>query len=291
MNPALRKYTRALDRLLYFIRAREAAREQKELVGGPGPHSDDPILQTFRFCNINREDDAVTKWVKTHVRDAYDARGKRFLVPQLLAARIFNEPETLSRILPVEDVRQTLAVLQKVRGDGQKIMRGAYMMPVHGDNGKGKDVAAYYLAAVEQAQAVDWTQCHTLAGVAERLVRLMGIGDFLANQVCTDLRYTSHWADAPDWHTFVLCGPGSRRGIDRFDAAGVPQDEKRLGIRQQRVYVERLLAIREQLLPPQVTPMVVGYFSDPNNLSNTFCEFDKFERALWSDRQISLRKY
>lgn len=292
MNHALRLYGRPRDRLLYFIRAREQAREQKELVGGPGPHSADPILATYRFCNINREHDAVTKWVAAHVRDEFAERGKNFLVPQVLVARIFNEPEVLHRILPVIKPEVTLHILRQMREqEGRTIMRGAYMMPVHGHNGRGKLVEEYYLAAVAEAQKVDWTLCHTLAGVAERLVRIMGIGDFLANQVCSDLRYTPQWADAQDWRTFVLCGPGSRRGIDRYDSASVPKEDDPIGTKQQRYYGQRLLEIRDELLPPQVDPAVVGYFSDPNNLSNTFCEFDKFERALWASKPVSLRKY
>lgn len=286
----LRTFPRALDRLLYFIRAREQARETKELVGGPGPHSSDPILAVGRFCNINREHDVVTKWVKANVRDVYAPYGKNFLVPQVLAARIFNEPDTLREILPALDPAFVLSQLSNMRAQGRKIMRGAYMMPVHGNNGKGKDVAEYYMAAVAEARSVPWSLCESLEGVAERLVQLMGIGDFLANQVCADLRYTPGWGQAKDWGTFVLCGPGSRRGIDRYDAGrGAPPDEKAIGNKPQRHYRERLLLIREELVG-QVSPTVARYFADPNNLSNTFCEFDKFERALWSAKS-TLRKY
>lgn len=288
----LRTFPRAVDRLLYFIRAREEARLTKELVGGPGPHSSDPILATYRFCNINREHDNVTRWVKANVRNKYAPYGRDTLVVQVLTARIFNEPTTLAEILPVVDVNEALRKLRALRAEGRKIMRGAYMMPVHGNNGLGKQVEEYYMAAVGQARYVPWTKCLTLAGVAERLVQLMGIGDFLANQVCTDLRYTPHWsqARAPDWFDFVLCGPGSRRGIDRYDAGRGQADEKGLGTKTQAHYGQRLLQIRLEL-EPLLSDTVNGYFVDPNNLSNTFCEFDKFERALWSDKAPSLRKY
>jgi hypothetical protein len=286
---ALRKYT-VRERLLYFIRMREEARLRKELVGGSPPYSSDAIIGAYRFCNINREHDAVTKWIKTNVRDKFSPYGKRVLVPQVLTARIFNEPATLERILPVSDVNMALRKLRAMRAEGHKLMRGAYMMPVHGSNGLGKHAEEYYMAAVGQAQYVDWTQCHTLEGVAERLLRLVGIGDFLANQVCTDLRYTPQWEMAPDWQNFVLCGPGSRRGIDRYDIDDRVEDEKRLGTKRYDYYQARILAIREQLWG-LVSVEVDGYFNDINNLSNTFCEFDKFERALWADKLPSLRKY
>ena len=274
------------SRFLYFIRTREAARHNKDVVGGPGPHIEDPIIGTSRFCNVNREHDAVTKWVKQWVRDVYAPHGKNVLVPQVLAARIFNEPATLAAILPVVDVGDAVATLKAMRADGKKIMRGAYMMPVHGNHGGGKTVEEYYLAAVGEALKVDWTLCESLASVAERLIQLMGIGDFLANQVCADLRYTHHWENAPDWDEFVLCGPGSRRGIDRYDKV---QDEKKRGTLKQSHYGQRILEIREEIWQDLDDEEVWQAFRDPNNLSNCFCEFDKFERALRGE--ATLRRY
>ena len=271
------------DRLLYFIRTREAARHNKEVVGGPGPHVEDCIIGTSRFCNVNREHDAVTIWVKDWVRDVYAPHGMNVLVPQVLAARIFNEPKTLTAILPVVDVGDAVATLKAMRAEGQKIMRGAYMMPVHGSHGGGKTVEEYYLAAVGEALKVDWTLCESLASVAERLIQLMGIGDFLANQVCADLRYTKPWETAPDWDEFVLCGPGSRRGIDRYDK------QERLGVKPQAHYGQRVLEIREEIWPDIDDEEVHQALRDPNNLSNCFCEFDKFERALRGE--ATLRRY
>lgn len=53
-----------------WIRAREAIRLKKE-AGAPPPWIEDPILATYRFCNVRREDDLVTRWVRSHVRDPY----------------------------------------------------------------------------------------------------------------------------------------------------------------------------------------------------------------------------
>ncbi len=288
------------ERFYYFVREREHARHRKDLIGGPGPHSEDPIIATYRFCNIDRENDAVTKWVKANVRDKFAPQGKRVLVPQILAARIFNEPECLRAILPVprgeDGMRETVKILAARKAADHKVMRGAYMMPAHGDGGKGKTVEEYYLNAVRLAWEVDWTKCTTLADVADQLVKLKGISDFLANQVCTDLRYTLHWSfeDTPDWLDFVLCGPGTRRGVDRWD--GHKLGDKKFGNRKQSHYINRLLQIRdviwsEGIASGSIDPAITTRFQDPNNLSNTFCEFDKFERALWSDGHVTLRKY
>lgn len=268
----------APERFRHFVRAREDARLVKELLGGPGPHSEDPIIAVNRFCNVDREDDAVTKWVAKHVREEYAPCFPSFMVVQVLAARIWNHPPTLEEILPVSKFADEQAeVLRKLlarRARGEKTMRGAYMMPVHGNNGRGKSVDEYYLAAVAEAHTVDWEKFESFAEVAGRLTQILGIGEFLANQVVADLRHCPHWRDMPDRSTFVLCGPGSRRGIDRYD--GQPQD-KQFGGRAQKWYVERLLTIRQELLDDYFFNTT---FYDPNNVSNCFCEFDKYERVL-----------
>ena len=52
-------HPRAFDRLVYYINERESIRKLRE-AGYPKPWTQDKILQTYRFCNVNREDDTVT---------------------------------------------------------------------------------------------------------------------------------------------------------------------------------------------------------------------------------------
>ena len=260
------------EQFRYFIEARERARYHKELIGGPGPHSDDPIIAVNRFCNVNREDDAVTKWIKVNVRDRWGDCGRRNVLIQVLVARLWNHPPTLEELLPYTSYDVALSTLQDRRDRGEKTMRGAYMMPVHGDHGKGKTVDEYYLQAVREASKMHWYALDELAEVAAQLTTILGIGGFIANQICTDLRYTAAWRNAPDWGTFVLCGPGSRRGLDRYFS------REATGNLQQRVYVEQLLDIREELQVEQHP--LASVFDDPNNLANAFCEWDKHERVL-----------
>lgn len=263
------------ERFLYFIDARERARHHKELIGGPGPHSDDPIIAVNRFCNVNREDDAVTRWIKANVRDRWSGCGRTSVLIQVLASRIFNEPATLRRILPVTDTNRMVRVLKGMQDEERlKIMRGAYMVGAHGPKNKGVPVREYYARVLRTAQKACWAKRPTLSSVASELCTIEGMGDFMANQVCTDLRYTAEWRNAPDWGTFVLCGPGSRRGLDRYDGHYMPHKT----YRKASVYTSRVLEIREELRT-QAHPLA-PVFDDPNNLSNCFCEYDKYERVL-----------
>lgn len=94
-----------------------------------------------------------------------------------------------------------------------------------------------------------------------------GVGDFLANQVLTDVRYHVKRAKRvfPDWHSFVLCGPGTLRGLARV-----------YGHNKQPADLVRDL--REELLFH--VPELATTFDDPNNVANSLCEFDKYQRAL-----------
>ena len=50
------------SRLLYWIQEREKVRQLKE-AGAPKPWTDDEVLQRYRFCNVRRMDDKVSRWL------------------------------------------------------------------------------------------------------------------------------------------------------------------------------------------------------------------------------------
>src|SRR4051812_6895474 len=110
------------QRFIDFLLAREEMRRHKELVGGPGPHSSDPILSNHRFCNINREDDGVTRFIHQNFRVPFRDRGKRFMVRQMLFCRIFNEPDVLKQVCPFEDAYTAVKKLKAYRKAGNKMM-------------------------------------------------------------------------------------------------------------------------------------------------------------------------
>lgn len=272
------------ERLVKFIHMRQFIRDMKDVVGWEGPFTSDPILNNNRFCNIDREHDTVTRWIKANVRDIYDRAGPNVLVPQVLAARVFNEPSSLQYVLPVEDVDETMANLARAKEAGliKRTLRGAYMMPVHGKDTKGVSAVRYYVECVIACARMNWMDIATLQGLADQLIQLHGVGPFVANQVVTDLRYTSWWADAPDWETFVMCGPGTIRGMNRLEGRAAKENVANA------LYKQKVLDLRERL---RVTyPQFVATWRDPNNVCNTLCEFDKYERLLWGESS-RLRSY
>lgn len=262
-------------RFLYFVEERENIRLSREVFDYSPPFTEDKVLQEFRFCNINREHDAVTRWVAKNVRSKLSGGNVMYLICAMLTCRIFNEPETLKLMdFSVFDIEAWFIVAKRKQKEGERVLRGAYMMPAHGINGKGVGVVDYYERVTLELSTRDALyEAKTLRAVAEEMDNVRGLGVFLANQVISDLRYTDNFKYSSDWETFILCGPGTRRGINRFD--GVSTEK----IKSQDFYVQRILQIKEMIMP-QVSRLLQDYYRDINNLSNSFCEFDKYERAL-----------
>ena len=278
-----------LATLISFVIERELIR-QRRAEGGPPPWTPNPILQKYRFCNINREDDAVTRWIDIHIRQRYCSSIQE-AVRQLLVARFFNEPKTLERIIPVTDFTVAEAELSSW-GDGRRLFRGAYMMPTHPPGVKGEQAFRYWLRVAREASlATDYAACNTLAEVASALMESGGIGPFIANQVCTDLRYCPLWGRRwKDWGTFILAGPGTCRGLNRVHNR--PLKSNQCGA----LWAQEVRDLRGDISEflPDDPPYWFGYFTDPNNMANTLCEFDKYMRAsdaTASGDKVRLRRF
>lgn len=288
--------TEVQNRFITFVRERETARVSRTL-GQNRPWCSDPIINEFKFCNVNREHDRVTRWIAKHVRPHLRKTHISTAVAQLYICRIFNEPATIEKIFPVNPDK-ALKTLQAMRNSGQKVLRGAYLCVPHGTSNAGRSTEEYFLDNMKKllTHSRDLDRCFTLEQVAEVMRQVDGIGDFITNQVITDLRYTPgayKWdcRDWPDWETFVLAGPGTRRGLNRYLGAGgvgTRRFPKIAGDCQ-----PLLLKIRDNLrlvLPDDIAE----HFRDPNNLSNCFCEFDKYERVrqqLAEGSRITVHRY
>lgn len=263
--------------------AREQARKNREVIKLPQyAWTDDPVIRRFRFCNINREHDAVTRWIDVHVRRPLFHHPKADLVLNLFLARVFNHPPSLQALGLVEFGRGALEAacirMAKYQASGAKLMRGAYMMGAHGPKNKGVNVVDYYfrIAGKLLDHYTTFNQAECLSTVAGILRQCEGIGSFVANQVVTDLRYTPQFELAPDWETFITAGPGTRRGLNHIHGRpvrqAVPEEQATTEVLELRDMLVRVDQIRWQ--------GIADCLHDPNNVSNSLCEFDKYVRGL-----------
>src|ERR1700749_5098271 len=77
-----------------FAANRQAAFEAR-LNGAPGPWTDDPILQTYKFCNVFRAADRVSQFMIRDVAYGHDSESRiRDRIFQIVAFRTFSKIET-----------------------------------------------------------------------------------------------------------------------------------------------------------------------------------------------------
>src|SRR5262249_50989978 len=74
---------------LHWVSEREVIRVKRE-AGEPGPWTDDPILRQFRFCNVARKRDRVSRWILAHLIEPY--REAPYLLEFLALGRWVNWP-------------------------------------------------------------------------------------------------------------------------------------------------------------------------------------------------------
>ncbi len=259
-----------------FIEEREYARIVKEeaIVLGPKQRKLDPIIAQYRFCNVRREDDAVTKWIDENIRLRFGAHEHGWF--PLIVARLFNLPESLSLItqmlLPFDEkgIRKTLTAH---KGFGGKVFNAAYIVST---NGRPGDKLDYVLRSVlrpiwqKRAAITASFKGATLAEIHELLQAQNGLGSFMAAQVVADLKYTPAYRAAEDWHTFAASGPGSRRGLNRV--MDYPTDKPW----RESPWRVCLADLRDQVLKRVKATLRDLHAQD---IQNCLCEFDKYERA------------
>lgn len=255
-----------------FITERELVRTRKEAGAAP-PWTEDWILQTYRFCNVRREDDKVTRWLKKNWRDPY--QGHENMVPAMLLARMVNWPPTLAAIgFPEKwDDEQIISRIQAHAETGAKTWSGAYIVSTCG---QPMDKARYVVETVCGWAVGPHYQPHpgdTLAAVWTRLCTINGLGaGFLAAQVVADLKHCDKYLlQAEDWGTWAASGPGSRRGLNRYFGAAL---DSRWKGDQWLEHLHKMMAKVAPLLPSHIEPI------SAQDYQNVMCEFDKYQRVV-----------
>jgi len=216
---------------LYMVWEREAMRIAKE--NGHAVLTDDPVLARYRFTNIRRRDDRMTKWFIEHLIEPAVENGDRHLWFTLLIGRLINWPPTLQALLNADvipcrphefDADRFSAVLEGQKAKGLKVYGEAYMCyPTMKDPGgiKSASIAKYIIGdAVKRAPDIHtqvWAPYEepSIERAVEALSQCFGIGTFIAGQVAADMSYTpGHLGEATDLYSWAPLGPGSQRGLN-----------------------------------------------------------------------------
>lgn len=264
----------AVERQMTYLRREEDRRAVAagETPQGP-PWTEDPILAQYRFCNIYREQDTVTNWLREEWREPHADDPDLWFA--FVVARHMNNVSLLGALggppLPW-DAERFKAVCLREQEAGRRVFSAAYMIATRHHGPKADYLADEIFQPLWDARDRLRPQPgDTLTGFHMSLGVFYGLASFLSAQVVADVKYVEPLLSAPDWHIFAASGPGSRRGLNRLlgrdKNARMTEDEFRL----------RLRDLREAMLPRF---RELGW-EEPHgqDVQNMLCEHDKYERV------------
>jgi hypothetical protein len=256
-----------LDEFVRFVNERWSI-HLKRTEGLPAPWTKDPILQKYRFTNVRREDDRVTRWIHEQwLRDrATDELWLAFYV-----SRVFNKPETLAAIgwpLPwsAATKKRVYTAIKKRQANGERVFNAAYIVSSHGRATCSK--TEYYMEIFDELWArrkvVRPVHGDSLESFFSRLCEQPGIGGFMGAQVVADIKAYEPLYGSDDLYTFARSGPGSRRGMHWV------RGTEPLPRYNESAWQADLLLLMAAVRPKLKVSL------DAQNLQNCLCEFSKY---------------
>jgi alpha-glutamyl/putrescinyl thymine pyrophosphorylase clade 1 len=192
------------------------------------PWTKDPILQKYRFCQVYRELDTVTIWIREHLREPAEQARIPYAWFLLCMARQINWPETLQEILDEEglalsvgqyNAKRVRDVMMTRRARGEKVYTGAYMVYAQNNaNAKPGWTCEHVLASVWKArERIDtWFTKGGMQSAWSALTPHPGWGGFMAYEVVCDARYMKQYGGHWDPNEWAHAGPGAIRGLNRL---------------------------------------------------------------------------
>lgn len=260
--------------LIYWIKEREQIRIRKAL-GGPQPWTDDPILNTYRFCNVRREDDLGTIWIRENIREPFADHPNLWFM--LCIARQINWSASLAELIasrtswPACDefkFDEMTAVLLNRKANGDKVFTGAYM--ISAPPTKGAEKAEYIVRNVLWPlwdYGLGFSPQPSMESIHRQITYHIGWGPFMAYQAVIDMRFTKLLSSAPDVATWAAAGPGTLRGLNRIHGRPIKQPLS------QAKALEEMLEIYHNVI------LQTNVLMDLSDVPNALCEIDKYLRV------------
>ena len=258
------------ERFFYYINERHNI-YLKRRKRDPFPWTEDEILQTFSFCNVFRELDTVTIWLRQNWREPYADHPN---LPFAMAmARQINWPETLEELgFPEHWNPERLKAIMHGRMDrGEKVYTGAYMLTgTLGGTKVEQTIDKILTPLYENPPPIHH---NSLQNTWAEYLPYAGFSGFMAYEVVTDLRHTKYLDKAEDIMTWANAGPGAKRGLNRIHGRPLNQTIKKEQLNEE---MKDLLDISNEvadMLDPSVPDL------EMREIEHCLCEFDKYERV------------
>lgn len=278
-----------IDEFLYFVKERQNIHVKRSKGCAP-PWTSDEILRTYRFTNVHRADDRVTKWI--HAKwllpneKEYDT-----IVFAMALARLVNLPDMLEELgyphkwSPARFVK----LMETRKAVGLLSYNNAYMINAVGAT-KGQSKASYLAECVlgpmwEKRRMLGEVlrTAPTLQALFDELVQLHGFGGgFMSGQVIADVKYTTIGRKKTDWWTFAVSGPGSRRGMHWL--CGTESFVGRNGDYVNSAYRDEVwranLTVLQRIVVEQIS-----WKLEASDVQNCLCEFSKYCKVKYLGRR------
>lgn len=216
---------RSWEGFLYFVWEREAIRLAREN-GYDKPWTIDPIMEKYRFCNIRRRDDRVTKWLMSNAYQHLSEDDDMWFVAAIF--RLINWPPTIAALLangavPAKaeefDSKLFVSVIEEIIDAGGKAYSGAYMTYPGRETGSTKSeffadrILAPLIVIADDIRSE--VKMNTVEDTVAILSSSFGLSTFLAGQIAADLTYyDAQLGEATDLYSFAPLGPGSQSGLN-----------------------------------------------------------------------------
>jgi hypothetical protein len=207
----------------YYASERQAMFERR--TGGlEPPWTADPILQTYKFCNVFRAADRVSQYMIRTVCYPDDDCTPADLLFRIVAFRTFSKIETwetVQRCLGRQPVLDDLAdgrfsaALEATRAENLAIYTTAFILCASDAYGQRlkhlNHVELFRHMFLQQDLAEDLRTARSLADVYHLLHAYPLMGDFMSYQTAIDLNYSPiiNFSE----NDFTQPGPGALRGI------------------------------------------------------------------------------
>jgi hypothetical protein len=258
------------DQLGYWINERYAIKLRKES-GQPPPWSSDQIFNTVRFCNVHREDDRVTRWIRANWNYFTDP------VWRFVLARMINWPDSLAEITLAGTPERAVEMLKQRAATGAKVFTSAYTISTCGRKMVKLDYILLVLQRVEKAQ-LQSASFKSLEDAHFWLSQIDGLGSFLSAQIIADMKNTEgHPLQyAPDWWTWSAPGPGSLRGLSWFFFRAP------YGVTATNYWT--LLDQCREITEPFINPEIPSISNQ--DFQNCLCEFSKWCKVKYNNGHV-----
>ena len=237
---------------------------ERRAEGQPYPWTKDPILNEYSFCNVYRELDRVTIWIRENWREPYADHPN---LPFAMAmARQINWPDTLEEIGFPEhwNPERIKAIMQGRLNRKEKVYTGAYMLT--GTLGGTKVEQTIDKILTPLYEMPPRIINNSLEETWKRYLPYPGFSGFMAYEVVTDLRHTKHLENAEDIMTWANPGPGAKRGLNRIHGREL----------EKSIPKTQLISEMKELLDLcNMAPLPL----EMRDIEHCLCEFDKYERV------------